>query len=164
MKLTLIIIIFFVSGLFQNSFAQKYCVYESKTVNVLLKISQDGSQIIEISLTDNTKAKWIKYRISEKEVENSEPNSKRYTVSNGKLNIFYIDYFRYTDYIIVENLDNNEKLTLYKQNWQSNPFSILLNCIKILCTRISCLKKIRVLVNNIDILIFAFIFSSFKDF
>jgi hypothetical protein len=116
MKLTLIIIIFFVSGLFQNSFAQKYCVYESKTVNVLLKISQDGSQIIEISLTDNTKAKWIKYRISEKEVENSEPNSKRYTVSNGKLNIFYIDYFRYTDYIIVENLDNNEKLTLYKQN------------------------------------------------
>jgi hypothetical protein len=105
-----------ITGILQNISAQKYTVYESETFNVLLKSNQDGSQIVEISVTDATKSKWIKYQISEKEVEKPEPNSKRYCVSDGKNTLFCIDYFRYTDYILVENLENKETQTLYKRN------------------------------------------------
>jgi hypothetical protein len=106
------------TGIFKNSAAQKFYVYESDSFNVLLKCNQEGSKVLEISVSDQSKTKWIKYKIAEAENKSQNPNSTKYTVFDGKSKLFNIEYFRYSDYILVEKTENEQIKTLYKRSIQ----------------------------------------------
>ncbi len=114
MLLTLSLVVF-LAGSAVN--AQNYFTYDGDAFNVYLKTNSDNSQVLEIKFTDAAKTKWIPFEIVDyRNLEDSEVPGFQYEVKDAKGKLFYLDYFRDTDYVIVTNSSTGDSWTLYRRD------------------------------------------------
>ena len=116
MKKTNLIMIFLLLIISSNLNAQKIFLYESSDFNIMLKCNADNSKVLEILCTDANKSKWIQCEITDfKNISDKETVQIRYTIKNGADKQYYIDYFKYSDYIIVTKISDGKNWTMYRK-------------------------------------------------
>ncbi len=116
MKILTLFAIFFASLFVSTADAQKDFVYDGDTFNVMLTCSSDNSKVLGISFSNEDKTAWIEFELLKYgDFETTETGSFRYKAKDGKGDIYWIDYFRADDYIIVSPEDYSTAWTLYRR-------------------------------------------------
>jgi len=95
--------------------AQSYVVFDGKTAadfNVMFKLNSNETQILEVSFTNADKSSWVKFSIDNfKELE----DGFAYYVKDGKGKTFRIDYFSYSDEVLITNETTYDTWVLYRR-------------------------------------------------
>jgi hypothetical protein len=92
--------IFFISTFLTEAVAQKYFVYDGDTFSVLITTDNDNTKITNIEFSDNDE--WHKFEILDySDMDDTDEGGFIYEVKDGVGNIYYIDYYRDEDYMVV---------------------------------------------------------------
>lgn len=108
-------VILFFSSFQSEVVAQNYFVYDGDTFSVMLTSNNANTRISKVEFSDNNR--WNEFKIIDfEDLEDSQEGGFTYTVKDGKGKIFYIDYYRDLDYIIVYSEDGNTQWDLYRRD------------------------------------------------
>lgn len=99
-RLVALTTIFFISTFLTEAVAQKYFVYDGDTFSVLITTDNDNTKITNIEFSDNDE--WHKFEILDySDMDDTDEGGFIYEVKDGVGNIYYIDYYRDEDYMVV---------------------------------------------------------------
>lgn len=99
-RLVALTTIFFISTFLTEAVAQKYFVYDGDTFSVLITTDNDNTKITSIEFSDNDE--WHKFEILDySDMDDTDEGGFIYEVKDGVGNIYYIDYYRDEDYMVV---------------------------------------------------------------
>jgi len=94
--------------------AQAYYVYDGDVFSVMLTSYDGGATVGNVQFSAN--GNWNDFAIDHVEDwEDSPEGGFVYYVRDGNGIEFYVDYYRYNDYIIVGNVSTGETWTLYRK-------------------------------------------------
>lgn len=114
-SIAVVTVVLFFSSFQSEVVAQNYFVYDGDTFSVMLTSNNANTRISKVEFSDNNR--WNEFKIIDfEDLEDTQEGGFTYTVKDGKGKIFYIDYYRDLDYIIVYSEDGNTQWDLYRRD------------------------------------------------
>lgn len=114
-SIAVVTVVLFFSSFQSEVVAQNYFVYDGDTFSVMLTSNSANTRITKVEFSDNNR--WNEFKIIDfEDLEDTQEGGFTYTVKDGKGKIFFIDYYRDLDYIIVYSEDGNTQWDLYRRD------------------------------------------------
>lgn len=106
---------FLVSTFWSQAVAQQYFVYDGDTFSVLITTDRSNKVITKVEFSDDNK--WHEFKILDYEdLEDTNEGGFVYEVVDGVGNIYFVDYYRDEDYIMVHSEDLSTSWTLTRRD------------------------------------------------
>jgi len=114
-SIAVVTVVLFFSSFQSEVVAQNYFVYDGDTFSVMLTSNSANTRITKVEFSDNNR--WNEFKIIDfEDLEDTEEGGFTYTVKDGKGKIFFIDYYRDLDYILVYSEDGSSQWDLYRRD------------------------------------------------
>lgn len=112
-KIFSIFLIFSIGLISQNALAQQNYVYDGEAFNVWLKTNDDNTKVIEVYFTANNQ--WNKFNIIDYKEYTDADEGFAFEVEDGAGRIYWVDYYRDKDFIVVTDDQDKETWTLHRR-------------------------------------------------
>lgn len=114
-SIAVVTVVLFFSSFQSEVVAQNYFVYDGDTFSVMLTSNSANTRITKVEFSDNNR--WNEFKIIDfEDLEDTQEGGFTYTVKDGKGKIFFIDYYRDLDYILVYSEDGSSQWDLYRRD------------------------------------------------